>query len=62
MTGDHAGFGSTAPDQTASAAGAAGAAALPVAPGQVVALYGQLIGPSSAAGAQVDSSGPSVTG
>ena len=54
MTGDPAGFGSIDPSQIASAAGGPVA---PVAPGQIISIYGQLIGPQNSVGAQLDTSG-----
>jgi len=47
MTGDPQGFGSIDPTQTANAAGGFPG---PIAPGQIVALYGQLVGPQDALG------------
>jgi uncharacterized protein (TIGR03437 family) len=58
MTGDPAGFGSLAANQISSAAGGIPG---PVAPGQILALYGQLIGPEIAAGAQLDANGRVTT-
>jgi uncharacterized protein (TIGR03437 family) len=54
MTGDPAGFGSLDPSQIASASGGP---AEPVAPGQIISVYGQLIGPQNPMGAQLDASG-----
>jgi uncharacterized protein (TIGR03437 family) len=54
MTGDPAGFGSLDLNQIASAAGGPVA---PVAPGQIISIYGQLIGPAVPLGAQLDASG-----
>jgi uncharacterized protein (TIGR03437 family) len=54
MTGDPAGFGSIDPSQIASASGGP---AEPVAPGQIISIYGQLIGPQNPVGAQLDASG-----
>ena len=54
MTGDPAGFGSIDPSQIASAAGGP---AEPVAPGQIISIFGQLIGPQNSVGAQLDASG-----
>ncbi|MBZ5724447.1 MAG: cellulase family glycosylhydrolase [Acidobacteriia bacterium] len=53
-TGDPAGFGSIDPTQIASVAGGAPA---PVAPGEILAIFGQLIGPVNSVGAQVDATG-----
>ncbi len=53
-TGDPAGFGSIDPTQIASLAGGAPA---PVAPGEILAIFGQLIGPVNSVGAQLDSAG-----
>ena len=54
MTGDPAGFGSLAANQIASAAGGIPA---PVAPGQIISLYGQGIGPALGVGGQFDTAG-----
>lgn len=54
LTGDPAGFGSIAADQIASVAGGP---ALPVAPGQLISIYGQLIGPETPVEGQLDGSG-----
>jgi uncharacterized protein (TIGR03437 family) len=54
MTGDPAGFGSLDPSQIASASGGPAA---PVAPGQIISIYGQLIGPQNPLGAQLDALG-----
>jgi hypothetical protein len=54
MTGDPAGFGSLAVNQIASAAGGIPA---PVAPGQIISLYGQVIGPAVGVSGQFDASG-----
>jgi uncharacterized protein (TIGR03437 family) len=54
MTGDPAGFGSLAVNQIASAAGGIPA---PVAPGEIISLYGQGIGPATGVPGQVDASG-----
>jgi uncharacterized protein (TIGR03437 family) len=54
MTGDPAGFGSLGPSQIASVSGGPAA---PVAPGQIISIYGQLIGPQNPLGAQLDASG-----
>ncbi len=54
LTGDTDGFGSIAPDQVASAAGGP---AGPVAPGEVVTFYGELIGPEKDVPGQFDSNG-----
>jgi uncharacterized protein (TIGR03437 family) len=51
LTGDPFGFGSIAPDQIASAAGGPSGA---VAPGQVINIYGQLVGPELEAEGTVD--------
>jgi uncharacterized protein (TIGR03437 family) len=52
MTGDPNGFGSLDPEQIASAAGGPSG---PVAPGQLLSLYGQSIGPDPALGPVLDS-------
>jgi len=51
LTGDPYGFGSIAPDQIASAAGGPSG---PVAPGQVINIYGQLVGPEIEVEGRVD--------
>jgi uncharacterized protein (TIGR03437 family) len=53
LTGDPFGFGSIAPDQIASAAGGPAGA---VAPGQVINIYGQLVGPELEAEGTIDES------
>jgi uncharacterized protein (TIGR03437 family) len=54
LTEDEAGFGSIQPDLIANAAGGP---ARPVAPGELVAIFGQGLGPADPVGAQLDSSG-----
>ncbi len=54
MTGDPNGLGSISPPQIASAAGGP---ALPVAPGEIISIYAQAIGPEIPVGAALDSSG-----
>ena len=58
MTGDPAGFGSLAVNQIASAAGGIPA---PVAPGEIISVYGQGIGPATGVPGQVDASGRVAT-
>ena len=58
MTGDPAGFGSLAVNQIASAAGGLPA---PVAPGEIISLYGQGIGPATGVAGQFDASGRVAT-
>jgi len=52
MTGDPNGFGSLDPQQVASAAGGPVG---PVAPGEIIALYGQSVGPPDPVGPRLDS-------
>ena len=54
MTGDPGGFGSLAPSLIANAAGGVPG---PVAPGEIVSLYGQGIGPETAVAGQFDAGG-----
>jgi uncharacterized protein (TIGR03437 family) len=54
LTEDEGGFGSIQPDQIANAAGGP---ARPVAPGELIAIFGQVLGPADPVGAQLDFSG-----
>jgi len=54
LTGDPTGFGAISPDLIASAAGGPSG---PVAPGQIVSIYGFLIGPEQDTFGQLDASG-----
>jgi uncharacterized protein (TIGR03437 family) len=54
LTEDEGGFGSIQPDQIANAAGGP---AGPVAPGELIAIFGQGLGPADPVGAQLDASG-----
>ena len=58
LTGDPFGFGSLAADQLGNIAGGASGA---VAPGEVLVIYGQAVGPETAAPGRVDDSGRLVT-
>ncbi len=58
MTGDAAGFGSLAVDEIASVAGGIPA---PVAPGEIISLYGEGIGPANAVAGPLDASGRVAT-
>ncbi len=58
LTGDAYGFGSIAADQIASAAGGPPG---PLAPGQMLSLYGQLMGPDEEVQGTVDESGKLAT-
>jgi uncharacterized protein (TIGR03437 family) len=58
MTDDPAGFGSLAVNQIASLAGGIPA---PVAPGEIISLYGQGIGPATVVAGQLDSNGRVAT-
>jgi uncharacterized protein (TIGR03437 family) len=59
LTGDPNGFGSLDPNLIASAANGFGGQ--PVAPGQLINIYGQGVGPFDPVGAQLDSSGRVTT-
>lgn len=54
MTGDPNGFGSLDP---ALVAGVAGFASQPIAPGEIVSIFGQLVGPETPVGPQLDDAG-----
>jgi uncharacterized protein (TIGR03437 family) len=54
LTGDPGGFGSILPSLIANAAGGP---ARPVAPGEIIAIFGQGLGPADPVGAQLDSTG-----
>ncbi|MEO8026487.1 MAG: cellulase family glycosylhydrolase [Bryobacteraceae bacterium] len=58
LTGDPAGFGSIAPEFVASAAGGPPG---PVAPGEVVTFYGQLVGPLQDTPGVIDETGQLMT-
>jgi uncharacterized protein (TIGR03437 family) len=58
MSGDPAGFGSLAVNQIANAAGGIPA---PVAPGEVLSLFGQQIGPAASVEGQFDANGRMAT-
>ena len=54
MTGDPNGFGSLDP---ALVAGLSGFASQPIAPGEIISIFGQLVGPEIATGPQFDAAG-----
>ena len=54
MTGDPNGFGSLDP---ALVAGLSGFASQPIAPGEIISIFGQLVGPENPVGPQLDGSG-----